>query len=99
MRKRKLIKQIEQQMIKEELELQYLDDQHSRAYHTGLIDGLGQALFAISPKKAKRVPVSIVWFEEDEQVSPPKLQRLRERRRERSFEHENSGLFSSSEAW
>lgn len=97
MRKRKLIKALEQQMIKEELELQYLDDQHSRAYHTGLIDGLGQALFAIAPKQAKRVPVSIVWFEEDEQISPPMLQRLRERRRERSFEHMTSNIFETSE--
>lgn len=93
MLKRKLIKQIEEQMIKEELELQYLDDQHSRAYHTGLIDGLGQALFALSPKKAKRSPISIAWFEEDEQVSPPLLQRIRERKRERSFEYENSRVF------
>jgi hypothetical protein len=85
-------------MIKEELELQYLDDQHSRAYHTGVIDGLGQALFAISPKEATtRAPISIVWFQEEEQVSPPKLQRLRERRRERSFEHMTSGLFETSE--
>ena len=98
MRKRKLIKALKEQMIKEELELQYLDDQHSRAYHTGLIDGLGQALYSISPKQAKRVPVSIVWFEEEEQVSPPILQRLRERGRERSFEHMTSGIFETSEA-
>lgn len=84
-------------MVKEELELQYLDDQHSRAYHTGLIDGLGQALLALSPNQAKRSPVSIVWFEEEEQVSPPILQRLRERQRERSFEHLESGLFDTAE--
>lgn len=98
MRKRKLIKALKEQMIREELELQYLDDQHSRAYHTGLIDGLGQALYAISPKQAKRVPVSIVWFEEEEPVSPPKLQQLRERRRERNFEHMTSNLFETAEA-
>lgn len=85
-------------MIKEELELQYLDDQHSRAYHTGIIDGLGQALFAISPSKAKRVPVSIVWFDEDKQAPPSVLQRLRERQRERSFEHMESGIFETAEA-
>lgn len=85
-------------MIKEELELQYLDDQHSRAYHTGLIDGLGQALFAISPAKAKRVPVSIVWFDEDMQAPPSVLQRLRERQRERSLEHMESRLFQTVEA-
>lgn len=85
-------------MIKEELELQYLDDQHSRAYHTGLIDGLGQALFAISPQKAKRVPVSIVWFDEDMQAPLSTLQRIRERRRERSLEHMESRLFQTVEA-
>ena len=98
MRKRKLVKEIERLMVKEELELQYLDDQHSRAYHSGVIDGLGNALFAISPTSAKRNPISIVWYEEDEQVSPTMLERIKERKRERSFEHQNARLFATSEA-
>ena len=98
MRKRKLVKEIERLMVKEELELQYLDDQHSRAYHSGVIDGLGNALFAISPTSAKRNPISIVWYEEDEQVSPSMLERIKERKRERSFEHQNTRLFATSEA-
>ena len=98
MRKRKLVKEIERLMIKEELELQYLDDQHIRAYHTGVIDGLGNALFAISPSSAKRNPISIVWYEEDKQVTPTMLERIKERKRELSFEHQNARLFATSEA-
>jgi hypothetical protein len=44
--KRKLIAKIERMMVEQELELHGLDSQHSRAYHTGMIDGLGMALFA-----------------------------------------------------
>lgn len=91
MRKRKLAKQIEQMMVKEELELHYLDDQHSRAYHTGVIDGLAQVLHSIAPQ-SPRMPISIVWFDEDYD-KPKKL----ERQRERSFELENSGLFDTAE--
>jgi hypothetical protein len=63
-----------------------------------MIDGLGNALFAISPASAKRNPISIVWYEEDEQVSPTMLERIKERKRERSFEHQNARLFATSEA-
>lgn len=63
--KRKLVGRIERMMVEEEIDLNDLDSQHSRAYHTGTIDGLGMALFAISPKAARRNPISIVWFDED----------------------------------
>ena len=85
-------------MLEQELELQYLDDQHSRAYHSGFIDGLGNALFILSPKKAKRTPISVVWFDEDMQAPQPKLQRIKERQRERSFELQHAGLFNGIEA-
>ena len=65
MLKRKLIAKIERMMVEQELELHDLDSQHSRAYHTGIIDGLGMALYALSPKRARRNPISIVWFDED----------------------------------
>lgn len=93
--KRKVAKEIEKLMLTEELENQFLDDQHSRAYHAGVVDGLGRALFALSPKKAKRVPVSIVWFDEDYEA--PKAPRLLERTRERSFELQHAGLFDTAE--
>ena len=93
MLKRIIAKRIERMMVEEELELHFLDDQHSRAYHTGVIDGLGKALFAISPTRAKRNPISIVWFDEDYD-QPRKL----ERQRERSFELQNSDLFETVEA-
>ncbi len=93
-KKRKLIKQIERMMIEEELELHDLDSQHSRAYHTGVIDGLGQALFAIHPESARRNPISIVWF--DEQYDEP---RKIEQDRETAFDVVNDpALFATAEA-
>ena len=94
MRKRKIAKQIERMMVEEELELHDLDSQHSRAYHTGVIDGLGQALFAIDPKRARRNPISIVWF--DEQYDEP---RKIEQDRETAFDVVNDpALFATAEA-
>jgi hypothetical protein len=96
MRKRKrrqLADKIETMMLEEELNLNELTDQHSRAYHTGVIDGLGQALFAISPKRARRNPISIVWF--DEEFDKP---RELEQAREQSFDICYAGLFESVEA-
>jgi len=88
-------------MVEQELELQYLEHQHSRAYHTGVIDGLGQALFAIDPNAAKRFPISFAWF--DEEVETPRIStRLREKvqeaQREYMFDRQHSSLFSSVEA-
>lgn len=93
MRKRKLAAKIERMMIEEELELHGLDSQHSRAYHTGVIDGLGQALFAIDPKRARRNPISIVWFDEDYD-EPRKI----EQHRETMFDATNDKLFATAEA-
>jgi len=91
--KRKLAKRIERLMVEQELELHGLDSQHSRAYHTGMIDGLGMALYEVSPIAAKRNPISIVWFDED--YDEP---RKAERHRETVFEATNSHLFQTVEA-
>ena len=91
--KRKLISRIERMMIEQELELHDLDSQHSRAYHTGMIDGLGMALFAVSPPAARRNPISIVWFDED--YDKP---RKAEEHRETVFDVSNQSLFESAEA-
>lgn len=90
--KRRLVRKLERLMLEEEMESQFLEDQHSRAYHSGVIDGLGKALFALSPKAAKRNPVSIVWFDEDYD-KPRKL----ERQREQSFDMCYAGLFDTAE--
>lgn len=92
-RKKKLSKHIERLMVEEELELNDLESQHSRAYHTGVIDGLAKALFAIEPERARRNPISIVWF--DEEYDKPKSL---ERHREVMFESTHAGLFESVEA-
>ena len=92
--KRKLVKRIERMMVEQELELHDLDSQHSRAYHTGMIDGLGMALFAVSPPAARRNPISIVWFDEDYD-EPRKI----EQDREEAFDVLNrTDLFATAEA-
>jgi len=91
--KRKLISRIERMMVEQELELHDLDSQHSRAYHTGMIDGLGMALFAVSPIAAKRNPISIVWFDED--YDEP---RQAEQDRETFFDATSATMFESVEA-
>lgn len=94
MLKRKLISKIERMMAEQELELHDLDSQHSRAYHTGIIDGLGMALYALSPKRARRNPISIVWF--DEEYDTPRFQA---QQREEAFDAINRPvLFATSEA-
>ena len=91
--KRKLISRIERMMVEQELELHDLDSQHSRAYHTGMIDGLGMALFAVSPPAARRNPISIVWFDED--YDEP---RQAEQDRETFFDATSATMFESVEA-
>ena len=97
LRHRKLAKLIERKMVEEEIELNDLESQHSRAYHTGVIDGLGQALFLIAPERARRNPISIVWFDEDYDVPQHKQRRL-EQDREETFDMCYAGLFESEEA-
>jgi len=97
LRHRKLAKLIERKMVEEELELHDLDSQHGRAYHTGVIDGLGQALFIIAPERARRNPISIVWFDEDYDV-PQHKHRRTEQDREEAFDMCYAGLFDTVEA-
>jgi hypothetical protein len=96
-RKPTLVKRIERMMIEEEMELHFLESQSERAYHTGVIDGLGQALFAISPKKAKRNPLTIVWFTEDEPTQTIERQRERVIEIQHSNDVHMSDLFESAE--
>lgn len=88
MKKKKLVKRITKLIIEKELERVDLDSQHSLAYHQGLIDGLDEALIAISPKAAKRFPISVTWFDEDMEL---------ERSREKSLELLEHSLFTSLE--
>lgn len=89
MRKKKVLKLIEDMMLRSELDAQDLDNMHSRAYHSGIIDGMSDILYALSPERARRFPISINWFEEDEQVSKQELDRIQEAERERTFEYIN----------
>ena len=91
--KHKLAKRIERLMAEEELDLHVLDSQHSRAYHTGVIDGLGMALYEVLPIAAQRNPISIVWFDEDYDTPIPY-----EIARETVFDAENHKLFQEVEA-
>jgi hypothetical protein len=92
--KRKLIKRIERMMVEQELELHDLDSQHSRAYHSGIIDGLGMALYEVSPVVARRNPISIVWFDEDYDET-----RMTERYREEAFDAINdTSIFETAES-
>jgi stress-induced morphogen len=92
--KRRLAKKIELMMVQEELELHDLSSQHNRAYHTGVIDGLGQALFTIDKKRARRNTVSIVWFDEDFDE-----QRIVEQDREVAFDATHQALiFATAES-
>lgn len=97
LRHRKLAKLIERKMVEEEIELHDLESQHSRAYHTGVIDGLGQALFLVAPERARRNPISIVWFDEDYDAPQHKQRRI-EQDREETFDMCYAGLFDTVEA-
>ena len=98
MRKKKLIQLIERKMLECELENQFNESQSERAYSVGYIDGLGEALFHISPKRAKRNPLALIWYTEDEPTQTI------ERQRERVFEIQHisdarmSDLFETAEA-
>ena len=102
MRKKKAIQAIEQQILEEHAELHYDEEQHSRAYHSGLMDGLGFALKMLKPTSSV-ISLTTVWFEDEP------TQTL-ERGRERSIEVQwvdlddepavgcMAGLFDTAEA-
>lgn len=97
-KKKKVIDAIERQILESDAELHYDEGQHSRAYHSGLMDGLGFALKLLKPKSAV-LSLTAVWFDDDP------TQTL-ERNRERSIEVQwvdlddepKVGLFESVEA-
>jgi hypothetical protein len=76
-KRKDLIKMLEAKLVEAELDLQYQDHQHSRAYHTGLIDGIGEALVMLKPT-SRRLPITISWFEEHEPTQTISLERQRE---------------------
>lgn len=76
-KRKELIKMLEAKLVEAELDLQYQDHQHSRAYHTGLIDGLGEALVLLKPT-SRRLPITIAWYTEDEPTQTIALERQRE---------------------
>jgi hypothetical protein len=76
-KRKQLIKMLEAKLAEAELDLQYEDHQHSRAYHTGLIDGLGEALVLLRPE-SRRLPITIAWYQEDEPTQTMALERQRE---------------------
>lgn len=81
-KRKDLIKMLEAKLVEAELDLQYQDHQHSRAYHTGLIDGIGEALVMLKPT-SRRLPITISWFDEDRE---PTQTIALERQREYLFE-------------
>ena len=101
MRKKKAIQAIEQQILIADEELRFIDSQHSRAYHSGLMDGLGFALKMLKPNSSL-IALTAVWFDDEP------TQTL-ERGRERSIEVQwvdlddepggcMAGLFETAEA-
>lgn len=102
MRRKKIIAAIEQQILEADAELHYIDSQHNRAYHSGLMDGLGFALKLLKPLSSV-IALTAVWFDEEP------IQTV-ERNRERAIEIQwvdlddepavgcMAGLFESVEA-
>jgi len=76
-KRKQLIKMLEAKLAEAELDIQYEEHQHSRAYHTGLIDGLGEALMLLRPE-SRRLPITIAWYEEHEPTQTIALERQRE---------------------
>mgnify|MGYP006274836391 CR=1 FL=1 len=91
--KRKAIQQIERKMIETELDLHNLYSQTERAYNTGYLDGLGDALFMLSPTRARRNPLALVWYTEEDDY-PTNIEIIREA----TFDAANSKLFQTVEA-
>ena len=74
MKRKKIVAAIEQQILEEHSQLHWDEHQHSRAYHSGLMDGLGFVLKLLKPKSSV-LPLTSVWFEDSTQT----LERNRER--------------------
>jgi NurA-like 5'-3' nuclease len=74
-KRKKIVAAIEQQILEEHAELHYDEHQHSRAYHSGLMDGLGFALKLLKPESSV-ISLTSVWYEDDPKQT---LERDRER--------------------
>jgi NurA-like 5'-3' nuclease len=74
-KRKKIVAAIEQQILEEHAELHYDEHQHSRAYHSGLMDGLGFALKLLKPESSV-ISLTSVWYEDDPTQT---LERDRER--------------------
>jgi len=75
MKRKKIVKAIEQQIVEEHDDLHWDDHQHSRAYHSGLMDGLGFALKLLKPDSSV-ISLTSVWFDNEPTQT---LERDRER--------------------
>lgn len=97
-KRKQIVKALEQQILEEHADLHYDDHQHSRAYHSGLMDGLGFALKLLKPKSSV-ISLTSTWFDDDPTQTI-------ERQREQAFEiqyvdlsdPEPVGLFETAEA-
>jgi hypothetical protein len=64
MRKKQIVAILEQQIIEEHDELHWDEHQHSRAYHSGLMDGIAFALKLLKPNSTV-LSLASVWFDDD----------------------------------
>ena len=99
MKRKKIVAALEQQILEEHDELHWDDHQHSRAYHSGLMDGLGFALKLLKPTSSV-ISLTSQWFEDE----PTQTERLREQLIELQYvdmsdpEPCYAGLFETEEA-
>lgn len=75
MRRKKIVAALERQILEADAELHFEEGQHSRAYHSGLMDGLGFALKLLKPLSSV-IALTAVWFDEEPTQT---LERNRER--------------------
>jgi hypothetical protein len=99
LKRKHIVAAIEQQIVEEHDDLAWDDHQHSRAYHSGLMDGLGFALKLLKPNSSV-ISLTSVWFEDE----PTQTERLREQLIELQYvdmsdpETCYAGLFETEEA-
>jgi len=97
LRRKQVVKALEQQILEEHAELHWDDHQHSRAYHSGLMDGLGFALKLLKPN-SDVISLTSVWFDDE----PTQTERIREQLIELRYvdmsDPKPVGLFETVEA-
>jgi len=75
LKRKHIIAALEQQILEEHDNLHWDDHQHSRAYHSGLMDGLGFALKLLKPDSTV-LPLTSVWFDEPTQTHERQREQL-----------------------